>query len=218
MSRTRGRRIGAVAASVIAHAILLAILAFQAPVIFMPSEDTGPPQAIIPVLLTPRIPPSRAGGKPAPIRLHRRPQPFVTPPPIAPLPAPRAETGAAPKAGPVAIHPAPLPEGPTADIRAALRVSPVGCANAEAVHLTKAERDLCNERLGKGAKTAPFLGLGLPADKQSAFDRIAARKDADRRYREAPALPTTDPVHGSMEPWQSPSDPHASPDLPRLPP
>jgi hypothetical protein len=50
--------------------------------------------------------------------------------------------------------------------------------------LNRAERDLCDEKFGKGAKNAAFAGLGLNAEKQRLFDTASARKDADRRYRE----------------------------------
>jgi hypothetical protein len=214
---TRGRRIGAVAISAAAHAVILTAIALHAPRLVMPQQDVGPPVPIIPLLLAPRTPPGPSGRKPAPIRLHRRPQRFAGPEPTTTLPAPRTEGAATARPGPVAMHPAPLPEGPKADIRASLRKSPVGCANADSVGLTRAERDLCDEALGKGAKTAIFPGLGLAADKQAAFDAAAARKEADRRYREAPAVAGSEPMRGSMEPWKSPQD-LAPPAPPRLPP
>jgi len=51
------------------------------------------------------------------------------------------------------------------------------------VGLNRAERDLCDERFGKGAKDAKFAGLGLTPDKQRLLDAAAARKDADYRYK-----------------------------------
>jgi hypothetical protein len=217
-ARARGRRIGAVAISAAAHAVILAAIALHTPMLIAPPQDSGPPVPIIPVLLTPRTPPSPSGRKPAPIRLHRRPQRFTAPLPIAPLPVPETPGSAPAKPGPVALHPAPLPEGPKADIRASLRKSPVGCANADAVGLTRAERALCDEALGKGAKTAAFLGLGLARDKQADFDAAAARKEADRRAREAPAVAGSEPMRGSIAPYQAPRDPFTPPPLPRLPP
>jgi hypothetical protein len=187
MPRARRRRDAvAIALSVGFHLAVLAVLAVQAPVLRIPPEESGPPQPIIPVLLMPRVPPRASpSARPEPIRLHRRPQPFAAPP-IPPLPAPPAPESRPAPPGPVAIHPAPLPESPKADVRAALRSSPVGCANPDAVGLNKAEREYCNELLGKGAKTAPLLGLGLARDKQAEFDKDAAHKDACRAYRAAP--------------------------------
>jgi hypothetical protein len=87
-----------------------------------------------------------------------------------------------------------MPEGPKADVRTALRQGAVGCTNPNAVGLTAAERAACDEKLGKGAKDAPFLGLGLAAEKQKAFDQIAAHKEACRQYRAGmPTANVSDP-------------------------
>lgn len=182
MPRAGRRRVAAaIALSAGFHLALLIVLAIQAPMLRAPPEEgTGPPQPIIPVLLMPKLPPSKA-EQPQPLRLHRRPQPFAAPPPIEPLPVPAAPPTAPRPAGPATFHPAPLPEGPKADIRATLRVSPIGCANPEL--LSPAERDRCDEVFGKGAKTATLPGLGLSAVKQDDFDRQAERKDACRDYR-----------------------------------
>lgn len=186
----RRRTTWAIGASLIAHLAVGVFLLAQHPRLLAPMESQGPRQAIIPVLLLPRSPPP-AGGKVAPsqpIRLHRRPQPFippdVTPAPIA-APAPPAPAAAppAPKGLP-AVHPAPLPEGPKGDVRNALRQGAAGCANQLAVGLTRAERDLCDEKLGKGSKDSAFAGLGLAPDKLKAFDAAAAKKEADRNYKE----------------------------------
>jgi hypothetical protein len=103
----------------------------------------------------------------------------------------------APKAPP-SLHPAPQPEGPKGDMRTALRQGEPGCANPDAVGLNRAERDLCSETFGKGAKTAPFLGLGLAADKQRLFDAAAAQKEADYRYKHAPVPSGVDPSAGVL--------------------
>lgn len=178
----RGRRIGALALSAAFHLLLVVAVVLHSPSLVIPPESSGPPEPIIPVLLTPRTPPAPS-GPPAPIRLHRRPQPFAPPPPIAPLPAPAVQPSRPSAPGPVAIHPAPLPESPKSDLKAALRASPVGCANPDAVGLTRAEREACFEQLGKGAKTAAFPGLGLAREKQEAFDREAEHKEACRAYK-----------------------------------
>lgn len=74
-------------------------------------------------------------------------------------------------------------------MRAALRHGTVGCANPQAVGLTRAERELCDEKFGKGAKDAAFAGLGLNPDKQRLLDATGARKDADYRYKYSQAPP-----------------------------
>jgi hypothetical protein len=189
---TRRRTTWAIGASLIAHLAVGVFLLVQHPTLQMRESAMGPPQAIIPILLMPKTPPP-ADGKIAPsqpIRLHRRPQPFVppdvTPAPIAP-PTPPAAPAAppAPKAVP-ALHPAPMPEGPKGEVRTVLRQSAVGCANPNAVGLTRAERDVCDEHLGKGAKDAAFTGLGLSAEKQRLLDAAGARKESDYRYKHAP--------------------------------
>jgi hypothetical protein len=186
----RRRTTWAIAASVIFHLVVGTILLLQRPLLMEPAWERGPPEPIIPILITPRTPPAPSGApaKPTPIRLHRRPQPNLPPEaPTAPI-APPAPAAPAPPAqsqarGPVALHPAPLPQGPTGDVRTALRQGPVGCANPLAVGLSRAERDLCDEKFGKGAKDAAFAGLGLSADKQRLLDAAGARKEADYRYK-----------------------------------
>jgi hypothetical protein len=181
----------AIAASTIAHLAVLVVVLLQRPTLPMPEQERGPPEAIIPILIMPRTPPPAAGrpAPPAPIRLHRRPQRFVPPEaptaPIAPPTPEPAPAAPAPRAPPT-FHPAPQPEGPKGDVRAALRHSEVGCANPTAVGLTQAERELCDEKFGKGAKTAAFPGLGLSPAKQAEFDSAAEHKEACRAYRASP--------------------------------
>jgi hypothetical protein len=191
----RRRTGGAIAASLIAHLLVGVVILLQKTSLPVPPDLGGPPEAIIPILILPKTPPATSGRKaePQPIRLHRRPQPFVppdvTPAPIAPPTPPAAVAKAAPSAPP-ALHPAPQPEGPKGDVRTALRGSYVGCANAQAVGLNRAEQDVCDEKFGKGAKDALFAGLGLTPDKQRLLDAAGARKDADYRYKhsQAPAI------------------------------
>lgn len=186
----RRRTSGAVAVSLIAHLAVGLFLLSQRPTLVAPELERGPPEPIIPILIMPKTPPLAAGARlaqTAPIRLHRRPQPFLPPDvptaPIAP-PAPSAPAASsAPAPGPVAVHPAPLPEGPRGEVRAALRHSYVGCAERDLAGLNRAEREFCDEKFGKGAKDAKFAGLGLTADKQRLLDAAAAKKEADYRYR-----------------------------------
>jgi hypothetical protein len=188
---TRRRTGWAITASAIAHLAVGIVVLLQRPMLVAPELEHGPPEPIIPILIMPKTPPAAPGAhlaQAAPIRLHRRPQPFLPPDvptaPIAP-PAPAAPAAAAPAPapGPAVLHPAPMPEGPKGDVRTALRRSYVGCANADAVALTRAERDLCDEKFGKGAKDTAFAGLGLTADKQRLLDAAAARKEEDYRYK-----------------------------------
>lgn len=192
LTARRRRTTWAIAASTIAHLAVLVVVLLQRPTLPMPEQERGPPEAIIPVLIMPRTPPPAAGrpSPPAPIRLHRRPQRFVPPEvptaPIAPPTPTPAPAAAAPSTTPPVLHPAPQPEGPKGDVRAALRQGAPGCANPDAVGLTKAERDVCNEKFGKGAKTAAFPGLGLNPAKEADFESAAEHKEACRAYRASP--------------------------------
>jgi hypothetical protein len=200
--RQRRLRIGAAVFSTAAHIAVLTILALQAPVLQI-VEESGPPEPIIPVLLLPRTPPATV--KPQPIKLHHRPAKTPEQPsPIPPLPAPaKTPAGPAPPNALVEVHPAPLPQGPKGDLRATLRGSPVGCANVAAVGLNHAEREHCDEVMGKGAKSADFTGLGLEAGKTTRYDQAAAAKERERRIREAP-LPAGELPGSSGQPWAVP--------------
>lgn len=190
----RSRTYGIAAASLAAHAILLAALAVYAPRLRVPEWQSGPPQAIIPVLIMPHTPPAAAetGAKPAPIRLHRRPQRFTEqPPPVKPLVAPQDETKrAAPGPGPKAVTLPGVSDAVAANARNALR-SRLGCANPDAAGLTQAEREACDKRFAAGAKSADFLGLGVEADKAGDLAAAAAQKDRDYKYRRATGAPGT---------------------------
>ncbi|RAK55063.1 flagellar biosynthesis protein FlhF [Phenylobacterium soli] len=185
----RGRKIGAIAVSAVIHAVLLTAVALHAPSLFIPHESRGPPEPIIPILLMPRTPPAprAAGVAPAPIRLHRRQLRYAPKElPVPPLHVPEPKTQPASPAPPV-FRPAPLPRGgQKEELRLTLRRSAIGCANPEAAGLSREEREACAEQLGQGAGAAPFRGLGLPAGKQGALERAGARKEAERRYKEAP--------------------------------
>jgi hypothetical protein len=213
LTAKRRRTTWAVAASVTAHLAVVIVVLLQHPTLPVPVQPSGPPEAIIPILIMPRTPPP-VGGKlaqPSPIRLHRRPQRFIPPEvptaPIAPPePAPTAAAPPPPRA-PVVVHPAPQPEGPRGEVRQALRQGAPGCANAATVGLNRAERELCDEKFGKVAKDATFTGLGLNADKQRAFDAAGARKELEKRYKDAPVQPGV--AGGSSD------DPSKPRDLPR---
>jgi len=209
----RRRTIVATAISAIAHVVVLTILALQAPTLRIPPQVSGPPEAIIPILILPRVPPPAGSNtRPAPIRLHRRPQRNLPPElPVAPLPAPEPApaAAAAPRpAGPVVVHPAPMPEGPKGDVKAALRHSPVGCANGVSVGLNRVERELCDESLGKGAKDAEFIppGAGMTPAKRALLDQAAAAKEAHKAYMERegpPAMSKPEPSDYDGEPYTS---------------
>ena len=54
----------AIGASAVLHVGLLVGLLLYRPVLLIPVEPAGPPEAIIPILLMPRVPPAAAAGRP----------------------------------------------------------------------------------------------------------------------------------------------------------
>lgn len=184
----RGRRFGIVGASLAVHALLLTLVWIQAPRLRAPIAPSGPPEAIIPVLIIPRTPPPAAappGAKPTPIRLHRRPQPFSDqPPPVAPLVTPAVPEASAPKTAPSpqVIRPT---IGPTADdalarnARNALK-SQLDCNSPT---LSRAEREGCMDRFVDRFKNEPAQGLGIDRDKARGLEAAARRKEQDYVYK-----------------------------------
>ena len=190
-SAHRGRSIGIAAASLAVHAAVLTLVALHAPRLIAPPVASGPPDAVIPVLIVARIPPPHASrnAQATPIRLHRRPQRFADETlPIAPLVVPAVEVDR-----PAPVEPArstsgqPAQEALAASVRGALR-GRVGCDNPD---LTRAERDGCLERLGAGAGEAPFLGLGVERSKAGELAAAAARRERDFKYQRSAGPPGT---------------------------
>jgi len=180
------RKYGIVAASVAVHAVLLTAVALHAPRLRIQPEESGPPEAVIPILILPRTPPPNAapGAKPAPIRLHRRPQRFTDKaPPIAPLVTPTEtqtpEERAATAPGPRVLTLPNQEDAFAANARNALR-SRLNCDDAK---LTRAEREGCLERFGAAGRGAPVLPLGVDRDKASALEAAARRKEQDYGYK-----------------------------------
>lgn len=173
MTRARHRRWMVVAASAAAHAGLLAPLALHAPRLLGRAE--APP--IFEVTVAPRyLPPDRAprtepaAGPSRPIK-PRQAIKRGGPLPVAPLVLPPASPSA-----PSSPVPSPL-------LRDALRKGVAGCASPAL--LTREERDRCLERLGAGAKDAPFFEPPMSREKRAAFEAAAARQEAYRKYKEA---------------------------------
>ena len=181
----RRRTTWAIAASALAHVAVLVFALTQRPSPpFQVGEAVAPPDEVIHLVLMPRkIPQVMRHAPPTSVlRLHRPP---IVPPlaPTAPIAPPAPQTATAAPRGPVALHPSPLPEGPKQDLRAALRQGLTGCANRLAVGLNRAEREHCDEVLGRGAKDTAFAGLGLAPDKLRLLNAASARKEADYRYK-----------------------------------
>lgn len=198
MRPTRRNRTGRIAAaSLAAHALVLAVVAVQAPRLRASHEPPGTPEAVIPVLIMPRTPPpaAEAGSRPQPIRLHQRSQPVPQKddekPPIAPLVAPTVESKApAPSApGPRVIAAPPAEDAVVAaGVGRALR-GRLGCANANLLNLSREERQKCEDALAAGARQADYLGTGIDADKAAGLAAAARRKESDYRYMRSPGGP-----------------------------
>jgi hypothetical protein len=176
------RRTSAIfAASLAGHAALVALLLLHAPELRVPIPESGPPQAIIPVIIiarTPTPPNSSAASRPSPVRLHRRPQRFVLEDlPLAPL--------VSPLAAPTTSRPAQVAAELESNVRAALRSR----LNCDSPTLTRDEREACRRRFAAGAQDAPFLGLGVDAAKAADLARAAARREEDYAYSRSNAAP-----------------------------
>jgi hypothetical protein len=168
------------------------------------SEAKAPP-APSPTPATP------AAAKPAaatPLNIHKAAQPTPAGVPTLPM-APAAGAGGRPAAPTSAAQsgaPAgsrlnglnPYPYGFMPSGGGGLRGTLVGCANAEAVRLSGAERDKCNERFGVDISGAPKID-GIPAAKRAAFDKAAATDAAWAKYRASGQAPVGPSEPGGID-------------------
>jgi hypothetical protein len=204
----RRRNSWAVAASVIVHLGVLAAALVYRPTLKIPNEPGGPPEPIIPILIMPRTPTPLAGrhGPQAPIQLHRRVQRNMPPEsPLAPVVIPAARPAEAPAQAPspVAVKPQPPPAAPPDAVRATLRAS-LGCTEARLPGTSREDRTGCLERLGRGARDAPYLPPALSPEKRAALEEAGgaklAQKTAAGRAAPTPASRNPDPQDYSGEP------------------
>jgi hypothetical protein len=161
---TRRRKIWAIAASIMVHlAAGFALLSQR------PTAVTSEP--VISVLLVTRPPPVSGANAPRPtaLRLHRPPQeappPEVPSAPIAP-PAASGANAPSPPAG------AGAAAGP--DLRLALRHGVLGCANSAG--MSRADRERCDEQLGRGAAQVPAMAIALEPRIRAYYDAVAVAK------------------------------------------
>lgn len=178
----RSRLYALLGVSLLAHAGVLAVLGLREPRLNLAPVPPVMEVQVVPyyVLSTPRAP--EAERLPPlverPIRPRRTLRPDETSP-VAPLVTPRAPPAAR---GPWTLEPAaPGAPAPRADLRQALRRGAAGCANPAL--LSPEEREACEERLGAGAKDAPFFQPPMDPRKRQAFDEAAAKKEAYQRYK-----------------------------------
>ncbi len=198
----RTRRIGAiVAASAAVHLLILSVVGFSAPKLFLPAM---PPGTAIEVWLTPDLTPKTHKAKLRPVAATETParplpvsrpvRPVAVPSPIR-APAPPLKTAptltgvvGAPGSRPAPSGP-PALEGPGGGAEEALRTS-VGCDYERMVHLNASERERCNQKIGEMARRAPAFN-GMDPLKRGRFDDQAA---ADERRRAARTGPLGQPV------------------------
>ncbi len=195
MPGTRKRRNGwIVAGSLAAHVAVLTLLALHTPRLRIPTPASGPPEAVIPVLIMPRTPPLSAapGAQPQPIRLHRRPQRFVPQEadvkPLVAAPLEVSKGPAATTSGAKTVSGPPPEDAVAANARQVLR-GKLGCANASLLGLSRAEREACDYRLAAGARQTDYLGTGIDAVKARGLAAAAQRKESDYSYmRSTPSV------------------------------
>ncbi len=159
-----------------------------------PAPATAP---VVPNPGSPKPSPPMVVTRPSPLNLHKPNKDAPANVPTLPM-APAAGAAGAPGAAATSAAGAaagaqgdsrlnglsPFPYGAMPSGGPGLRGTLVGCANAEAVRLSPAERARCNERFGVDVAHAPVLD-GIDPAKRARFDKAAARGEANRRYRDA---------------------------------
>jgi hypothetical protein len=60
-----------------------------------------------------------------------------------------------------------------------LRRGAAGCANADLTGMSPAERELCNERLGRNMASEPFRPAAIEARMRAYYDQVALAKAPD---------------------------------------
>lgn len=179
------RRSAVLAGSIAAHGLVLVLLAFPRIEAF-PDHSNDEDALTVTLERIDRTPEFLADSQAAsaPSQIQPRAPRAVFRSPVAPLIVPGLPV--APRRG-TAPHPAPLPEGPRGDLRAALRGSGVGCANERAVGLNRREVEKCQERWGATARNAPVYA-NAPRSAGAAIDfrQQSLAQEASRAYRESP--------------------------------
>jgi hypothetical protein len=176
-----------------------------------PAPTPGPPRSISRSQL--QAPQTRAVAAPH-IVLHRnRDQGEALAPPVtipgATFAPPPQAGGAAPGGGAPAGGPGGgagrLLGGALPGFGGGLRGGPLGCANAAALHLSRAEQDRCDEAFGAGARESPRMDA-IGATKRAEFEHEAATEAAAQKYRDStPAGSDVRPEAGQPRAGHSPS-------------
>ncbi len=189
-ARGRKRR-AALAASVVAHVGVLALIGLSAPRLSI-REPPRPPAV---VWLMPHF--ALRSSSRAPRAANRAAEPILlsshqaTPPTLAPsLPAPTPP--AMPPPGAIAAGSAGgaqgVGEGSSEGVRGALRAG-VGCDLTDAVHLTPEEKRRCSQRVGEEARRGPKFIDPIPAEKRAYYDAIQAAYQGSHQAMPVPIAP-----------------------------
>jgi hypothetical protein len=125
---------------------------------------------------------------------------------FAPPTGPTPQAAAAPAGGAPGGGAGPgLPGGALPGFGAGLRGSALGCANAEALHLSAAEKARCAQAFGEGARDSPVMSA-IDASKRQELDHEAAAATAAQKYRDStPAGSEVRPIPGKPRILQSPA-------------
>lgn len=194
--RERALKAAILAASAAGHALVFALIGLNVPQVrerlveqerpmvvdlFRPPPPPRAQRRDAPAAPTPQASPVRPRAVAAPTPAAVLPLPMApVPAPAPPSPARKAGGGSGGAVGGPGAGP------PGGDLRGALRGSTVGCANRTAVGLNRREVEGCDERLGAGAKDAPFIEAPMDGAKRAGFDAEARRKEIIRKRKEAP--------------------------------
>lgn len=197
VSRDRTRRAAIVAASAVVHGLALLALGLTAPTLpRVRMSDPAPlpvdlwslPPAERPLQRRPAVP-RRSPVEPRQATRDAAPS-LIAAAPIAPARQARLATG---DGFGVDEHPAPLPGMARGDLRGALRRSPFGCANQDAVGLTRREREACADIWARWSPRTGTIDAPIDPDKRAAWDAVAARREAARRRKGDPIPPGLTP-------------------------
>ncbi|MBO9557836.1 MAG: hypothetical protein J7515_04530 [Caulobacter sp.] len=143
------------------------------------------PRTVVVQLLTPERPHlaehAAVRPQPAPLRVPTPRTPSTAPPVLTPSPRPTAPGAPGVIVAPPGFTARGTLTGGGEALREAARES--GCTEADIVHLTKAERDACNETLGAKHKNGPALYAAIDPDKKAAFDGDCKKDDDWCLYR-----------------------------------
>jgi hypothetical protein len=167
-----------------------------------PAPQPGPPKTIPRSLLLPSQ--TQTAIQAPKIVLHRNKEQAS---PLAPSvnipgavfapPTPQASGApSSPPGGAAGAKGGGLPGGALPGFGSGLRGGLLGCANADALHFTAAERARCAQAFGEGAKETPVMDA-IDSSKRQVLNGEAAADAAAQKYRDStPAGTESTPVPG----------------------